>query len=75
VKEFGTRSQKCWPSLLKGRQVISLPGAPACLGPALMTGRIQKAAPQFNSDGGQPAQVTFFDLNCHITTGLAELEL
>jgi hypothetical protein len=71
AKEFGTRSQKCWPGLLKGRQVISLPGAPAFLGPALITGRIQQAVPQFSLDVGQRAQVTFSVLNCHITTGLA----
>ena len=70
MKEFGTLSQKCWPGLLKGRQVISLPGAPACLRPALITGRIQKAVPQFSSDGGKRAQVTSV-LNCHITTDLA----
>jgi hypothetical protein len=70
AKKFGTRFQKCRPRLLKGRQVISLPGAPAYLGPALITGRIQKAVAQFSSDGGQHAQVTFFVLNCLITTGL-----
>jgi hypothetical protein len=37
-KKFGTHFQKYWPGLLKGRQVISLPGAPAYLGPALIKG-------------------------------------
>jgi len=32
-------AEKIWKNIgLKGRQIISLPGAPTCLGPALLVG-------------------------------------